>query len=201
VDLVALGRVPIQERIFEAQVKRIGRARAILEEQEIPIDAVDLKFLAPWLRGPALDDVSDEEMNEPWAALLANAAAGEGTGAGVLPSFPSMLAELSPQEAVFLDAIYLPWGPPVVDAVATIPGIAVETLRANLGGTDDPLFEARLSNLDRLALCSVSEHQTGSPSAPIRLGWIRPTALGQRFVAACTPPTKGTGAQTGAHKG
>lgn len=199
VDLMELVRGPIRERVFRAQLARYERGLKLLEEKGIPRQDVDLKFLAPWLQGAGLDHADDEKMTERWAALLANAAAGEGLGAGVLPSFPSMLAELSPQEAVILDAIYLPWGPPVAEEVSTIPGLAMETLRTNLGMTDDPLFEARLSNLDRLSSCLVSESQPRSRSDAIRLGWVRSTALGQRFVAACTPPTAGTGAHTGAH--
>jgi hypothetical protein len=193
-DLIDLSREPLRELLFKSQVKRVARAKALLEEQGIPVASVSLKFLVPWATGASLDDLDDNEMTERWAALLANAAAGDGRGAGVLPSFPGILAELSPQEAVMLDAIYERTEPAA--EVPTVPGRAVQTLKTDLGMADDPLFETRLSNLDRLALCLAdykSDYNSMSGTSPVNKDsflpyWVRPTPLGLSFVAACAPP-------------
>lgn len=67
--------------------------------------AVSVKVLVPLLDGASLEDEENEEMIDRWAALLAHAAAGAPVEM-VLPSFPRILAELSPAEAVLLDSLY-----------------------------------------------------------------------------------------------
>jgi hypothetical protein len=84
----------------------------MLEEAGLRPHEVSLKALAPLLEGCSLESDPDEStdprdaqrMYERWAALLANAAAGD-EGAEVLPSFPRLLAELVTTEARMLEML------------------------------------------------------------------------------------------------
>jgi hypothetical protein len=89
--------------------KRIERAAAAIEQAAASLDAagavavpVPGRVLWPILERASLED--DPGLTSAWSALLANAA--DESGPNVLPSFPSILAELSPKEAQLLNLIY-----------------------------------------------------------------------------------------------
>jgi Abortive infection alpha len=91
---------------WKYQVRTMQRAKQFLDDAGIAPEDVSLKTLVPLLEGAALEDENEPTMADRWAALLANAAAGDHANGEVLPSFVSILAELSPEEAAILDRLY-----------------------------------------------------------------------------------------------
>lgn len=133
-DLVRYQRWKIQ--IWIAQ-----KARIYLEERGIEPNAVPLKILVPLLDAASLEDDDDEDMQARWAALLANAAAGE-NGAYVSPAFPRILAELTPPEAALLQSL-------AEREEAEGEGLALFYWQS------DPAALVLLQNLERLSLVDV----------------------------------------------
>jgi hypothetical protein len=66
-----------------------------------PLDAEEFKRVLPLLRDAAM--VSDDELQDRWAALLDNTAI---AADGVLPSFGQTLSQLTPSEARYLDRVF-----------------------------------------------------------------------------------------------
>lgn len=79
------------------------RSAEILEERGIKPKAVPDYLLLPLLTHASL--VDQEELKAVWARLLASAASGA-TDSEVRPSFPTILSELTANEARFLKYIY-----------------------------------------------------------------------------------------------
>jgi hypothetical protein len=80
----------------------IGKAHFTLLNIGVPPGPVPLKILQPLIEGASLEE--EESMQERWANLLATAA--NPNEDEIPPSFTSILAELSPRAARFLDSIY-----------------------------------------------------------------------------------------------
>jgi hypothetical protein len=80
----------------------IEQAAASLDAAGAVAVPVPGRVLWPILERASLED--DPGLTSAWSALLANAA--DESGPNVLPSFPSILAELSPKEAQLLNLIY-----------------------------------------------------------------------------------------------
>jgi hypothetical protein len=88
---------------FNGRRKRVvDKAAADLETAHIEPREVPLRLLAPILENAALED--DATLSDKWAALLANAAAGE-KGAEVSPRFAHILSLLTPEEARLFDIV------------------------------------------------------------------------------------------------
>lgn len=196
VELSEMGRDAIRLMRWKRQVTIFARAEAFLEQSGLPAHTVPPKTLFPLLEFSSLEDDADEAMASRWAALLANAAAGD-RGAAVLPSFPRILAELSSDEARILDALY-------EEAETRPPPLVMSHLpefQREIGMGEDALFTARLFNLDRLKLVRThvrsDEIAEGQYVQTVYL--IEGTPLGNSFVTACKPPAQSTGARTGAH--
>lgn len=92
-----------------ARVFRYKRALKLLEKVErttrnsgFEPTSVRPKLLLPILDHSSVED--DEGMHDRWAALLSNAA-NPASVIQVFPSFPEILSQLSPKEAILLDAI------------------------------------------------------------------------------------------------
>lgn len=169
-------------RRFERQVRMFKRANEMLAEAGIDPSRVDWKVLTPLVAGAA--DEEDDSMAERWAALLANAAAGE-YGFFVHPSFPRVLSEMSALDAALLNRF--------------ADGVEI-TFRAGSDQTHE-LFSAleigllpdfRLSynqisvsysNLDRMNLCRIAPDGQDDSTERIVL-----TEYGSRFLKACSPP-------------
>lgn len=172
----------------KAQLKMCEKTMAILRERSIPVNRVAWKVLFPLLDFSSLEDESDHEMIDRWAALLANAAAGPARGATVLPSFPRILSELSPEEAAILDVLYAPPDP------AQVPGLYHLFPDDPRLDREDPLFYTRCFNLDRLGLLVASWENamitgTDPPQYEHKVHYIEGKALGLSFVLACMPPS------------
>jgi abortive infection alpha-like protein len=148
----------------------------------------------PLLEYASLEDEADEEMADRWAALLANAAAGNQFGAEVIPSFPAILAQLSAQEVRILAYLYdrqfrwqtardlgLRSSSEDIDSSRWV-GADQERVRELLGETSRKIH---LGNLQRLGLVRIKDRREDHTVATL----VNRTRLGEAFVAACSPPT------------
>lgn len=197
-ELSAWGGDAVRWLRFKTQVKILQRASTLLEEAGLSPHVVPAKTLVPLLELASLEDENDDDMLTRWAALLANAAAGEASNGDVLPSFPQILAELTPPEAAMID-----W-------LASRQERARDSLDLDYFGDEfgfpmpafggpprDPIFDVYVDNLERLQLVAVVRKNARIDVLERELGKNRPgwqrsriglTALGTAFVAACTPP-------------
>jgi hypothetical protein len=136
---------------FKKQVEILEKAQKILLDKGINPRKVSLKTLVPILEEGSLEE--DESMSDRWASLLATAADPSST-ISVQPSFPEVLKELSPKEALILDKIFdlvisqhLPRNRWASDGAT---GASVkQVLRLS-----NEEFEIAVDNLYRLKLCS-----------------------------------------------
>lgn len=206
----------IRRRRLKTQIKTLVLAKRMLDDAGLQPRAVSPKLLVPLLENASLEDDPEEavdpeaaeSMQRRWAALLANAAAGE-RGASVGPGFPGMLSELEAIEARILDTLagQRPEARIDTSSLAVSLGLAME---------DEPVriaYWVHLDNLERLKLCTVrrkdsdlealynylsrDEHNPfgtgraiGTPRIPRpeRADLVFATELGRAFVRACTPP-------------
>lgn len=88
---------------FKNQVRILLKAQESLRKAVVNPKKVPLKIVVPILEEGSLEE--DESMSDRWASLLATAA-NPNSKISVQPSFPELLKELSPKEALILDKIY-----------------------------------------------------------------------------------------------
>lgn len=79
------------------------RVQEMVRQAGVHPGPMPLKTIVPLLQYCSLEE--DQDLQERWAALLANSAHPE-QAAHVQPSFPDILRQLSSLDAKFLDAIY-----------------------------------------------------------------------------------------------
>ncbi|HEY3769832.1 MAG TPA: Abi-alpha family protein [Candidatus Angelobacter sp.] len=93
-------------RVFrmKRQVRLCQRVKDICADAHIEPQKVPIKVLLPLLDAAAIEET--DELQDIWANMLANAAAGGNKGSGVEPVFPLILKELGIQEVKFLDELY-----------------------------------------------------------------------------------------------
>lgn len=96
-DHVRVFRLKRQIRLFE-------RVKEMLAEANMEPGRVPFKLLLPMVENASVEE--DDDLQDRWAAMLANAAAGDNRGSGVEPVFPLILKELGIQEVKFLDELY-----------------------------------------------------------------------------------------------
>ncbi|MFL5961024.1 MAG: Abi-alpha family protein [Gaiellaceae bacterium] len=219
-DLIRFQRWKLQHWI-------LGKATEFLEARGLEPKQVSLKVLVPLLEAASLEDEGDQEMHIRWAALLANAAAGDG-GVPVSPAFPKILGEITPTEAAILDLL--------ADANGRLLLYDLQVDLYPHSKSEDGVVEevaefiVHVENLERLGLVEVArpnrdvqtlrrqinqERRVAQQraraagdrsslnfstlgSGGIALPIVDLTKWGKAFIAACTPPT---GAQTGAQDG
>jgi len=106
-DLIAVAG---GDRLHYARERRRRNLERTLEkfqesvaQAEIDIQPVELKLLQPIFNSAALEE--DDQLQERWAALLANAADPQ-RDFEVPPAFPEILKQLTSYEARILDALY-----------------------------------------------------------------------------------------------
>jgi hypothetical protein len=135
---------------FKNQIRILLKAQEFLRKAGVNPKRVPLKTLVPILEEGSLEE--DEFMSVKWASLLATAA-DPNSKISVQPSFPEVLKELSPKEALILDKIY--------DMVVSLPipreewpsrGAIASSLKQVLQLSDEE-FEIAIDNLFRLRLC------------------------------------------------
>lgn len=143
--------------VIAAPVKRwaerrkavLERAGQILRDAGVEPRQVPDDVWAPLLQHAAL--VDDEAMQVRWAALLA--AAADPRQPAVPPSFPRILAELSPADARVLEAVYATLAKMAPQQDAVSQGAMVSMLPDGLGLSKEVVTLA-LENLWRLRLIS-----------------------------------------------
>src|SRR4051812_31226521 len=129
----------IRYRREPRKAKLLLRAAESIRTSGLPVSAVNDRLLRTVLEEGALED--DEDMQDRWANLLANAA----TGMSIPPSFPEILRQLEPVEARLLETIGTLLGQ------ARLRGHA-ELLPHDLPVDDPALSWRHLDNLERLNL-------------------------------------------------
>ena len=88
---------------FKNQLKILNKAKLLLDKNKIEPKTIPLRTLIPLLEGASLED--NDYLADKWAALISNAASGS-LNKGNHPSYPKILMELSPIDAVLFDEIY-----------------------------------------------------------------------------------------------
>lgn len=209
VERRALRADTIRSERVERQIDTLRRAYDMLDASGVPPGWVPDKTLVPLLAYASIED--DNNLRDRWAALLANAAAGD-EGAAVLPAFPQILAELTAIEAQMLDRLAsTDFGEMSLYEFAAVGGWDLNRHQASAPG------RVHIDNLERLRLCTL--HRTdplvsqalrdisrreqeaarrGARPAggyavprPVQIGGgssVSISELGRAFVAACTPP-------------
>ena len=178
----------VRLRRFCQELKIPERARKMAEKAGYEPGVVPLKILAPLVAHAALEETSDEDMCERWAALLANAARPD-QDSPYFVSFPGILGQLSPTEVVVLDDLYergVPngkeWGhlPEWVSEATGLPEGAIAAVIDSLIGHGLVNLEPSTKADDKGYLALTAGGQC-----------VRISALGRRFVEACQPPAEG----------
>ena len=169
---------------FRFSLRAVERANEMLAEAGQVPQPVDPKILVGVLEGAGLE--SDPDVIEMWAGLLASAA----LSSEVLPSFPKILGELSPEEARILE-----WIISNTEPLTFIDGaphaVEIPDLRAASGMSSDQ-YAVRMQNLDRLGL--IEQYISGGvgPSEKYaggsELGSVGLTRLGRALMRACRGP-------------
>lgn len=133
------------------QLRMLGKVQAMLQEAGTDVHAVPLRALLPLLEGAALED--DEGLSDKWAGLLASAAS-SGEGESTHPSFPRILSEITPQEAIILDRLY--------QAGASVSWNVFREEIAKEFGTSVEAINQAYGNLFRLGVCRIYRGPLGS---------------------------------------
>jgi len=81
-----------------------GRTSERVQIARIEPRAVPLKILLPILENASIEE--NDDLQDVWASLLANAADPRPDSLKVLPSFPNILKELTSADVKFLDVLY-----------------------------------------------------------------------------------------------
>jgi len=205
VDTIRFRRLQMQIRVFTD-------AKEMCETAGIDPQHVDWKILVPLLDAAANEDEREDSMVGRWAALLANAAAGD-HGVVVMPGFPVILAQILPIEALILETLYRlqddDWsgGRFVHDSTRDRAqdlsvqegeeGIPVADLARECGVSFDETFLVNVDDLERHGLIYVPVPATygGLNELLYRQGGLvngtaelTLTFYGRSFVNACQPP-------------
>jgi Abortive infection alpha len=83
-------------------LKMLHKTQRMLSEAGIAPQAVPPRLFLPMLEAASIE--SDEDLHTKWSALLTNAAASPGK---VHPSYIEILKQLTPDDARFLDKLYI----------------------------------------------------------------------------------------------
>jgi hypothetical protein len=162
------------------------------------------RILMPILDYASVED--DDAMQRKWGALLANAASHTEANK-VLPAFAEILRQLTPVQAQILEWMYEMEENNGPNLFPTWPDVARNDIesRFSLSYADSALL---ITDLERLQLIEprrdIEEGKRGIEipmdqmlqlvvdrwNSRVRYEWIGFTALGLRFVMACTPPQK-----------
>jgi hypothetical protein len=170
-DLIRYRRAPHQARL-------LMRAAEKIKASGLPPSAIEDKLLRAVLEDGPMED--DEQMQERWANLLANAGT---TDAGTIKiAFPKILSELEPAEASLLDTL----ANRTSDEAFRITKFTPQECRE--WGAD----QANLDNLNRVGLIHYVRTMPTTVGSISDEGAtiiaVRFTELGWAFVQACRPP-------------
>jgi len=163
------------------------------EENGFSVGFVKPAFFQPLLEAASLED--DESLHERWVALLANAARTD-CDVEILPCFPDILRQLTPDEARFMDKVYDEshlTDPDRLEAIrAANPNVTVNIPLEALGISASSLKSVSslmIDNLERLMLVTRTAVEI-SRTEEIRnvmppANHLYLSTLGKAFVRAC----------------
>jgi hypothetical protein len=187
-EVAEMWRDQIRLYRYERQLKCVEKAERMAKDAGFTPKAVPPKILFPLLEGASFEE--NEDLHRMWAALLANAASPE-RREELKPGLISILKQMSPDEAAFLNWIYdeherqRHW-PDYLEADALCGGFIMLGLASDreelrkIDSRSRQLFESSLDALQAAQLVrSVS-------SAELVLYGL--TFRGREFVRACRPP-------------
>jgi hypothetical protein len=175
-DFIRGRRAQSQAKVLEKTFSAISEAG--LEARGV----VPAKTLVPLLEYASLEEPDDDKMVERWSHLLARALAE--TGEDVIPpSFPHVLRQLEPVEALFLESL--------VEA-RSFRGKTVSILDIPFDEVahHDQVGWRQLENLERLGLLEFASDgpvNVPPPAKPNSMVRLSETTFGWEFVKACQP--------------
>jgi hypothetical protein len=179
-------RDSVQAWRFKRQVRLFERVKKICDEAGIKPEAVKLSLLFDVVDKATLEE--DDDLQDRWANLVANAADPK-HNVLVLTAFPDILRQISKDEALFLEDMYLRRrkSNPKTEEWATL----MLTLLNSEAASVAPVYE---DNLRRLGLISEVEtplqRVSGEAFSRASRKWEL-TDLGLAFVRACKGPQAG----------
>jgi hypothetical protein len=160
---------------------------------DLEINPVPLRLLGPI--ADAASNESDPEMQTLWAKLLANAATKSSLSV-VLPSFPRILQDLTPEHVAVLDWMY---GDYVQHP--DLPDVNMHQILHKFAFSDED-YHLLVADLHRLQLIDGrriienglvdEDDDTPRYTSESRYETIGLTSLGKRFIRACTVPPRKT---------
>lgn len=146
--------------------------------------AVPPKLFLPLMDGAVLEE--DNEMRELWIALLANASLDQ--DGSVRPQFVALLNQMSPPDAVVLQAIATLEGG--LDAGSDAEGVLLADAASRISVPSET-FQVSVNALVAFGLVSdIPTIRWGKQKPALYFDdeLVRLSPLGRAFVAACTPP-------------
>lgn len=171
----------IAERVgwwrFKQRVTVAKKAKKLLDAADMTPKEVPLRTSVPLLEAASLEE--DEDLQDRWASLLANAAGGI---VDVPPSFANVLRELDPVSAKILDFVYQGT---MHSAIHFQHRVKIDTtgFDASMGVAEDRL-PFHLDNMIRLGVLRTPNDASDDGLYDS----IQLTAFGRSFVKACQPP-------------
>jgi hypothetical protein len=181
-DHVRVFRMKRQLRLFQ-------RVEEMLSAAGLEAGRVPLKTLGPIIEGASLED--DDDLQDRWAALLANAAVAKES---IHPSFTEILKQLSSLEVLALDVLEQTTANEPHGGVSkgVSASMIVSVMAAWVNARD------RVVAADHAATIEAELVQAGCAENLSRLGlvtiawpkdelWLGMTLFGKRFILACRP--------------
>lgn len=167
-------------RLASLEAKTIEHLRTL--GYDAPPRTVSLKVIIPLLQSASLEE--DDDLQDTWAALLANASTPE-LGHSISVAFVEMLRAMGSLEVQILSRLYhvRTGSPDGAFYTKNLPREA-KLYQDTDGEVDLPPVPVQVAvwNLIRLGCLTAESMATGSRSA----GLVALTALGENFVQACT---------------
>lgn len=168
------------------QIRLMDKAEAILKKSGRDPKAVPYRVLLPILEKGSLED--NEQLNDKWAALLANASSNDGKHS-ISPSYPNILEQIAPIDAKILDFLYTSLSKLGLDKALRFEDVGKDI------NIDQESLKIIIDNLARLGLV-VSGGSFGENDYSFEIrGYeiVGLTSLGCVFIPACQEQTFGTG--------
>ena len=131
-------------------LRSLQKTNEILDRRDIEPHPISNKLLSEFFDGASLED--DETLQKLWAGLLATALQGQETH----PAYPSIIKQLTPNEAKILDYLFeqglnISSNSPKISSYVEVPLAALLRLETMA----ESLLVVSTENLARLNLCTV----------------------------------------------
>jgi hypothetical protein len=180
-DHVRVFRLKRQLRLFQ-------RTKEMLEKAGVEPKRVPLKFLGPVVESASFEE--DNELQDRWAALLANAAA---TPTDIHPAYIEILKQLSSTEVLLLEILHKKGSPKsgTYDFYKELAArLDVEHLSSDVQSPVPTVAEEVDNRLDRLGVVGNLTRLGCISVEGIRHGptYYSLTTFGKNFCRACSPP-------------